>query len=168
MGGREEGEEAMNLNRLYEILGETTVQLRKGERVIDHETASGLQVREIYLMPHVSDATADDIEMVDCHFLVIGVDKRRIEQHRAELIEILATYPEPERLAEGPSFIEVGAVIGDQGAAFQLFALGEVLGLWKVVTPARLGITDKAKADHMAGGGLVLMTGYPPAKGATP
>ena len=148
----------MNLERLYEILNETTVQLRKGPVLTDRETFPGLPVREIYAMPHESEAKPE-IEKVDCHFLTIGVDKAKAEERRAEFIEILKTYPRPERLAAGPSYIEVGGEIGDQGSAFQLFALGKALGLWDVVTPARLGITGPT-ADQLAGGGMVMMTGF--------
>lgn len=111
----------MNLKRLYEILNETTVQLRKGEMV--HGEGGVLRIDA---MPHVSEAQPH-IEKVDLEFLVIGVDKAAAEKHRTELISILKTYPDPDRLAGGPSYIEVGAEIGDQGAAFQLFALGKMM-----------------------------------------
>lgn len=160
----------MNLDRLYKILGETTVQLRKGEMVhgdqhlvdavkegrdLDKEPGG---VVTIDAMPHVTEAPSG-IEKVDLEFLVIGVDKAAAEKNRAELVEILKTYPQPDRLAGGPSYIEVGAEIGDQGAAFQLFALGKVLGLWDVVTPATMGFTG-AEARQMAGSGFVMMTGF--------
>lgn len=155
----------MNLNRLHEILGKTTIQLRKGEAVEGSphlveqfnkgEELTGGGVLEINVSPPVS-AARPDLEMVDVEFIVIGVDKARAEQHREELIGILREYP---RLKEGPSCIEVGAVIGDQGAAFQLFALGQVLGFWKVITPAFFGF-EGAKARQMAGNGLVMITGF--------
>lgn len=160
----------MNLDRLYKILSETTVQLRKGEMVhgdkhlvdavkegrdLDKERGG---VVTIDAMPHVTEAPSG-IEKVDLEFLVIGVDKAAAEKNKAELVEILKTYPQPDRLAGGPSYIEVGAEIGDQGAAFQLFALGKVLGLWDVVTPATMGFTG-AEARQMAGSGFVMMTGF--------
>lgn len=160
----------MNLDRLYKILSETTVQLRKGEMVhgdrhlvdavkegrdLDKEPGG---VVTIDAMPHVTEAPSG-IEKVDLEFLVIGVDKAAAEKNRAELIEILKTYPQPDRLAGGPSYIEVGAEIGDQGAAFQLFALGKVLGLWDVITPATMGFAG-AEARQMAGSGFVMMSGF--------
>ncbi len=147
----------MNITRLHEILNDTTVQLRKGEEV-EKRSANGIEVTEVYAMPHVDDALPE-IEKVDLEFLVIGVNKAKAEAHKAELIEIMDTYPNPERLAGGPSYIEVGAEIGDQGAAFQLFALGKVLGLWGVITPASLGITGD-QAVQMAGSGYIMMSGY--------
>lgn len=147
----------MNLDRLYKILNGTTVQLRKGE-IVTEEEKLGLRVTTIDMMPRESEAH-DGIEKVDLEFLMIGVDKAKAEQNKAELISILKTYPQPDRLAGGPSYIEVGAEIGDQGAAFQLFALGKVLGLWDVITPARMGFTG-AEARQMAGSGFVMMTGF--------
>jgi hypothetical protein len=158
----------LNLNKLYEILHEATCQLRKGEEIegtpdLVSAIKSGEKdlpggVVEIYAMPHQSEARPD-LEKVDCEFVVIGVDKAKAEQRRMELIELLDSYPEPERLAGGPSYIEVGAEIGDQGATFQLFALGKVLGLWSVITPATIGITGP-EARQLAGSGFVMMSGY--------
>jgi hypothetical protein len=125
----------MNLNRLYEILNETTVQLRKGE------------------------IAAPDLEKVDFEFLWIGVNRAKVEAYRQELIQLLNTYPRPDRLAGGPSYIEVGAELGDQGAAFQLFALGKVLGLWSIITPTSLGMSG-LEAKEMAGQGFIMISGY--------
>ena len=159
----------MDLNRLYKILNKTTMQLRKGEvfegtpELVEQATRGGDEplkgggVLEIYAMPHKNEVSG--VEKVDMEFLVIGVDKAKAESHKAELIAILNTYPDPERLAGGPSYIEVGAEIGDQGMAFQLFAIGKVLGLWDVMTPASLGFKGE-EAREMAGRGFVMMTGY--------
>jgi hypothetical protein len=160
----------MNLRRLYEILSDTTVQLRKGDVVHGDKhlveainTGRDLSkepggVVTIDAMPHVAEAP-DALERVDLEFLVIGVDKAKAERYRDDLVQILKTYPRPDRLASGPSYIEVGAEIGDQGAAFQLFALGKVLKLWDVITPTTLGF-EGAEAREMAGRGLVMMSGF--------
>jgi hypothetical protein len=153
----------MNLDRLYEILSETTIQLRKGE-VVTEEDKPGVHVMTIDMMPHQNEAKPE-IEKVDMEFLVIGVDKAKAESHKSELIELLNTYPNPEQLAGGPSYITVGAEIGDQGAAFQLFALGKVLKLWDVITPALLGVTGN-KARDMAGSGFIMISGYRPQQAA--
>jgi hypothetical protein len=147
----------MDLNRLYHILGDCTVQLRKGPEV-ERERVGPVDVTHVYAMPHESEAKPE-VEKVDVTFMVIGVDKAVAEAHRAELVTILNAYPEPDRLAGGPSYIEVGGVIGDQGAAFQLFAVGQVLGLWQVITPRTLGFTGDTERE-MAGRGLVMITGY--------
>lgn len=144
----------MDTTKLYEILSETAVQLRKGD-IVETEEKGGLEVKHVYAMPHEDEA--DRLEKVDMHFIV--VDKEKAEARRAELLDILRDYPEPDRLAAGPSYLEIGGVIGDQGAAFMLFALGKVLGLWDVISPASLGI-DGALAQQMAGTGYIMITGY--------
>jgi len=147
----------MNIKRLHEILGETTCQLRKGAEV-EHRQVGSVAVTEVWAMPHESEASAQ-LEKVDMCLLTIGVDKAQAEKHKEELISLLRDYPQPTDLASGPSYITVGAVIGDQGAAFQLFALGKVLGLWDVITPATVGLTG-VKAREIAGNGFIMMSGY--------
>ena len=169
----------MNLDRLRQILRETTVQLRKGAEIEgDPELVDAVRnFREgddigkipggsvhIYAMPHESEAK-NGIEKVDCHFITVGVDKAKAEAHKEELVGILKDWPSEAwgnhipKLEEGPSYIHVGGAIGDQGAAFQLFALGMVLGFWDIITPAKLGITGD-RADQIAGRGLVMISGF--------
>lgn len=149
----------MNTARLHKILGETTIQLRKGTSV-EKRSEGALDVTEIYMMPAVDEARPD-LEKIDLEFLVIGVDKVGAEKHRDELVGILNEWPNPERLRNGPSYIEVGGVIGDQGAAFQLFAVGKVLGFWDVITPAKMGF-EGAEARNLAGSGFIMINGYHP------
>lgn len=144
----------MNTNRLYEILSKCTCQLRKGEEVVEHTEPSGLRVKEIFAMPHESEARPE-IEKIDMVFLTVGVGKAEAEKHRAELLTILKDYP---RLKDGPSYIEVGAEIGDQGAAFQLFALGKVLGFWDIITPKTFGM-EGPEAMEAAGRGYIMVSG---------
>ncbi len=153
----------MNLKRLHRIISETTLQLRKGD-VVRKEDRGPIRKVICDMMPHQDGAPAD-LEKIDCHFLVVGVDRVKAEQRRAELVSILHTYPDIDRLKAGPSYIEVGAAIGDQGAAFQLFALGQVLGLWKVIVPKDMGF-DGPLADEMAGRGFVLISGFHPEQAA--
>ena len=148
----------MNLDHLYTILRDATFQLRKGP-VLQTEKRPGLNIHTIENMPHEEALEYEGMAKVDCELLTIAVDKAKAEERKAELIEILKTYPQPARLAGGPSYIEIGAEIGDQGAAFQLFALGEVLGLWRVVTPTRMGMVG-AEAREMAARGFVMISGW--------
>ena len=148
----------VNLERLHEIIRKTTVQLRKGEAVEEHQTGN-IHTTEVFAMPHEDQVVNDGIKKVDCHFIVVGVDKIKAEHYRDELFEILKTYPEPDRLAGGPSYIEMGRMIGDQGAAFQLFAIGQVLGFWEVITPKTMGFTGPF-ANQMAGSGMVMISGF--------
>lgn len=155
----------MDLDRLYAILDDATVQLRKGEIVTIKAATEERPLNEITIdaMPHVE--AGKGLEIIDLELLSVGVNKAKAEQHQAELLDILSDYPEPERLAGGPSYIEVGAELGDQGKAFQLFALGKVLGLWNVITPAGMGFSGDM-ARTAAGQGFVMITGWRPGQEA--
>lgn len=170
----------MNTARLREILRETTIQLRKGE-VIEGTPAiaaalkSGVAIEDlpggsahIYDMPHTGQVAHEDIEKVDCHFIVVGVNKTKALERKDELLQLLADWPaeswgQPTRpLTEELNYLEVGGVLGDQGAAFCLFALGQALGLWKVLTPeVVLGVTGPT-ADILAGQGFITISGLKP------
>lgn len=161
-----------NLSRLYEILAETTGQYRSGpvyrgaphlveqmqRGIPEGEMLKGGGVLEVYAMPP-ADEIPPTSEAVDVHFIKIAVDKTKAEARRAEVVGLLDAYPDPATLASGPSYIAVGAELGDQGAAFQLFALGKVLGLWEIISPEALGFSGDM-ADQMAGAGMVMITGF--------
>jgi hypothetical protein len=149
----------MDLQRLYEILRETTVQLRKGE-IVETERVGPIEVTTVNTMMHV-DHARQDLQVIDLELLAVGVDREAGEKYRSEFVQILESYPDLNELASGPSYITVGARIGDQGAAFQLFALGQVLGLWKVITPATIGASG-GMARELAGVGFVMITGWRP------
>lgn len=146
-----------NLDKLYEILRETTSQYRKGPEM-EESNVGNVGVVEIYMMPHESEIPQGS-EIVDMHFVSVAIDKEAAEKRRDDLVEILDAYPDPDRIAGGPSYIEVGGMIGDQGAAFQLFALGKALKLWDVITPERVGMEGQ-NAREMAGMGFIMITGY--------
>jgi hypothetical protein len=160
----------MDLNRLTAILMDATIELRKGEvfegtpELVEQakrgEKPTGGGVLEIYAMPHVDEA-APDLIKVDVEFEIIGVHKATAEHHRDELVKLLQDYPEPDRLAAGPSYIEVGATIGSQSNAFRLFAVGKVLGFWDVITPALFGMSGD-QARQMAGNGFIMISGFNP------
>ena len=147
----------MDTKRLFEILNETTAEFRHGPEKTTEEK-DGYEVINVYAMPHVSQAN-EELEKVDCHFIVVGVDKEKAKQYREELIDILKTYPQLDRLMGGPSYIEVGGEIGSQDGALRLFALGKVLKFWDVIIPASLGFTG-AEADSLAGRGYVMISGF--------
>jgi len=76
-------------------------------------------------------------------------------QCRAELRALLAF---EELFARGGAdYITVGALLGSQGTAFCLFALGAALDLWDVITPALLGLAGET-ADQLAGQGFILVS----------
>lgn len=146
-----------DVEKLCQILEETTQVFRKGEMVTKTKLEN-INKTDIYMMPHQSEAPAT-FQKVDCHFIVVGVDVEKAQNRREELIHILDNYPNPNRLAGGPSYIEVGGELGDQELTFMLFALGEVLNLWSVITPEKLHITGE-DADELAGSGMIMISGY--------
>jgi hypothetical protein len=150
----------LNTARLHEIINETTSEFRKG-RVVERERVGDVDVVQVYGMPHVEEAGAE-VERVDVHFIVVGVDVEAARARESDLKQILSEYPNPGRLAGGPSYIELGAEIGSQGAALRLFALGKVLGLWSVITPESFGMLGE-EAARAAGAGYVMCTGWKPA-----
>lgn len=149
----------MDVERLWEVIRETTREFRKGEEVTEQKKGR-LRVVEIFAMPHESEIP-EGLEQVDCHFITVGIDKAKAEEYRQELMGLLLDYPIPGHLEQGPSYIEVGGVVGDQGMALRLFALGKVLGFWDVIIPEKLGITG-SEADQMAGMGFVMISGFKP------
>jgi hypothetical protein len=118
----------IDLNRLYAIINECTTQVRIGD-VVNEKNVGPLHVTTIDAMPSEADLV-DGLVIIDLVLLKVAVHPAKAEAHKAELISLI----EPLRagLEPGPSYIAIGASIGDQGTAFQLMALGEVLGLWKV------------------------------------
>lgn len=167
----------MDIERLRQILAFTTAQFRKGEAIegtptlVDALKTADNDTKfeslpgggaEIFMMPHVSEADPA-LKMIDVHFMAIGVDEIRAATIKGELINLLNAYPDAYRMSQGISYIEVGAELGDQADALRLFALGEALELWKVITPAFMKITGPA-AEDMARNGFVMFSGFRGAK----
>lgn len=158
-------------NELYRILKRCCGQLRKGEVLQgdaamvdwasngDADKSAPGGVLEVFMMPKNDDPAFAELEKVDVHFVTVAVDKGAAEIEKENFISVLNAYPYPDRLAAGPSYIEVGGVIGDQGAAFEMFALGKVLGLWSIITPETMGLYGEA-ANQLAGSGFIMMSGY--------
>lgn len=141
------------MNRLIEIINETTESLRKGDVVTGEPLESHKGVTHIYLMRHVDEFAG---EKVDLHFIVVGVDLAKAQDRKEELRELLREYAaQHPRFLEGTSYLEVGAEIGSQELAFRLFALGKVLGFWDIITPERLGVTGDL-VDELAGRGFIM------------
>lgn len=166
----------MNIDRLYEIIRDCAVQCRTGPAVtVDGEEATEAQkqqinegtmesgVIEFFSMPHISEVQKQrpDMKLVDMVFLDIAVDPAKAEKHRAELVSILNQYPEMDRLKSGPSYMELGAVFGDQGFAMMVMAVGSVLGLWGIISGKLTGMSDEDARDA-AGIGFLLVSGYDP------
>lgn len=146
----------MDWDALFGILFTTTVSFRKNDAEIHR---NGIRVAETDMLLHLDEASPD-LELVDVVLFIVGVDRAKAVSRRDELIEVLWQYPQPETL-DGISYIAVGKEIGSDAAALQLFALGSVLGLWQLVTPAGQGVSE-AEALQMASNGMVKIVGYTP------
>ena len=108
----------------------------------------------------------EGIQVVDC-VVKVAVVVAKAREHGEEIVQLLDQWPTEAwdspvtPLSEGPSYIHVGAVMSSQQMACALFGVGEVLGLWKVVTPQTLGFSDP-EVTEMAGRGFVMIDGYRP------
>lgn len=131
--------------------------LRKGA-VVTTENVGPVEVVTIDAMPPADAEVRDGVVKIDVHFAMVAVDKAALEPRKPELLTLLHALPADAALPSGPSYITLGAALGDQGLALMLFAMGEALGLWRVVRPDMLGYTG-ADADRMAGAGYVMCTG---------
>ena len=110
----------------------------------------------------------DAPSVVDCHFFRTLVDESFDRERFKRLVaDFLATGEgefgpiDHQRVAGGPSYIEWGALIGDQGLAMRMMAAGQIAGLWQVITPRMFGV-DGPEADSLAGQGMVMTSGYTP------
>jgi hypothetical protein len=144
------------MERLADLILKNTVPFRKGEPVVERDHGN-VHVTEVFGYPHQDEAP--EMQKVDVHFITVGVPKSTPELKDALVEAIEKEYPSIDRLKCGPSFIEVGGELGDQELALRLFGLGEVLGLWKVITPKLLQM-EGPEADMMAGQGFVMISGY--------
>lgn len=145
------------MEKLTRLIAETTSIYRHGGTVTEERGAT-----HVYMMPH-KDAAPPEEELRDMVFITVGVKQELADEKREELVEALKEYPEPERLAGGPSYIESGAHLGSQEMALRLYALGDVLGLWNLILPRTLHVTGDQERE-LAGRGMILIDGYP--KGA--
>ena len=148
------------MQELLNAVAICTALWRKGPVFREDTSAGGLQVTTIDAMPKAPPA-APGIALVDVHFATVSVEIAKAMQWRTRIIDHLKAWPSPGRLEQGPSYIEIGGVLGDQGQALRLMGLGEVLGFLKVMTPAHLGV-EGPHADSMAGAGFVMISGFRP------
>ena len=154
--------DAMRNERLRTLLAACCTPVRKGE-VVSEKDMGNVRVIAIHAFPSADEAATSATEpfvTVDLHFMQVNVDTKLAASVKDELRDLLKDgYSSLDRLKQGPSYIEVGGELGDQGVALMLFALGQVCGLWTVITPKLLGITGDA-ADQMAGLGMIMISGF--------
>jgi hypothetical protein len=147
---------------LVDYVEAATTVYRKGE-VIKTSSIGEVHVLSIDLFPALPQ---DVTTTVDCHFVTIGFTEALATLSHAEFYELVLScahghYQNMEQVdwSNGPSYIAIGAWIGDQTLAFRFMACVQAHGLGEVITPKRLHITDEAMADQMAGLGYIMLSG---------
>jgi hypothetical protein len=96
----------------------------------------------------------DKFDVVDMVFFYAAVHVPSILDRADELRRWLMGDPARAKLMEqGPSYIHMGEWM-EQDTALRLFALGQVLGWWQVVTAKTLGATDE-ETRSLAGSGFL-------------
>lgn len=96
--------------------------------------------------------------LVDVYFAVVVVDMNKADSRLAEFEDewgaVLANVT-----FVGPTFIEVGVVLGSHELGLRLIALGHALGFWKIMTPVTIGFPDGSRvADELAYDGMVMIS----------
>jgi len=145
---------------ISEIINATTQVYRKGA-VVNKRRTAGVSVTEIFDYPATQDAPqGPQYEMVDMVFIDVLVDLEKASKLRGQLEATLAKYPEPDRLAGGPSYIELAPNLGvEQEGALRLMALGSALKMWDIISGKTLGMND-AETRELAGQGMLMISGY--------
>lgn len=122
----------MDLKRLFEILEQTTTPLRDGVSI-------------------PGEWFGDDLEIVDCHYLRIAVNKSRAELHRGEFLSLLKEWPSEARgfpvavpVPFTPDYLYMMKTAKDHDAVLLIMALGKGLDLWEVRIPKNYGYEGPA------------------------
>ena len=117
-----------------------------------------------------SQQTGAGSEIFNFFVVTLAMKTDKVHEHAAEMIELLKDWPSESwgqpvpPLGKEISYLTAGAVLGDQGRAFILFAFGKILGWWEIMDPhTMLGMEyNDPLAHQLAGVGLVSITGYHP------
>ena len=153
--GMETIERTRKLLRLNSLIKENTFVFRKDDTDEDH--AENIKFNGDHRgAPHVSLAD-EDLELVDCYFIVIGMYEKKVEQCQKELLELVKLLLKNHRINGSISFLEIGEALESQELALRLLAIGKVLGWWELHTPTTNNLSAES-ADRAAGMGLIMAT----------
>lgn len=145
-----------DINEWMRALTTCSLLLRKGT-VTTQTKEGGIEVITIDVMPHKDQLPHDpDRHIIDMVLCDVAVLKSRAEAARPEIIRLLESQ-DAALWAGGPSYITIGAALGDQGLAFKLMAVLKVLGMAEVITPMTFGVKGEL-ATKAAGQGYVMLT----------
>jgi len=143
----------MNVERMREILDEVA----GGESLLP--VGRDLNVKQLLDDGVGLSGNPKGVQTIYVCLRWVVVNTDLAEKHRAELVSLLYQYPDLENLAKGPNYLGVGKILGSTDSALQLFAVGQVLGLWRVVVPEVFGFKG-TEALQMGQGGLVMISGF--------
>ncbi len=154
--------EPRSLARLVEVVLMATVPLRTGpSKEVRQE--GDVRVEEVMDFPTVAQGIEHGItKTYDMLIFQVGI-MPIADEVKADFIEALRAYPDMGRLAGGPSYIELGAVLSEyddqaQQVAIQMIALGDYYDVWKAVTPVTLGMAREGAAK-MVRSGFIMPVG---------
>lgn len=147
----------MDMKRLMEALKDSTCLISKGEST--RKRLSKIPSLLWGLITDQSDPDVEKLECIDCQFITVGVNRTQAEKHRNDFLKFLEEYPDPVRLADGPTYKHMASVVGDEMLALRVFGLGQTLGIWDVILPSQLGV-DPVLVEEAADLGLIVTTGY--------
>ena len=120
---------------------------------IDANTVKEGKSAVVYTLDSVTTEKITNKPVSDVHFFKVATINSPSKNEFTDLI--IKHYPNLKRLESGPSYIEIGAELGSQEIALLFLALGELLGIWSVIIPAKLGLPPE-----MAGQGFIMCSGY--------
>ncbi|MDE1761907.1 MAG: hypothetical protein KGH78_01795 [Candidatus Micrarchaeota archaeon] len=152
----------MDYEKLRKILDETTRSYRKGPLVQTRRDAD-IEVTEVDNFPSTREApSGPNFDKVDMVFFDVSVNRGEAERYRREFIGILNGFSDQEKamMKDGPSYLYLGGVLGDQGIALRFMALGSTLGLWQVLNPAKMMGGNDDQIAQAVGRGYLLISGY--------
>jgi hypothetical protein len=147
--------------KVFSLVNETTTILRKDSDPITSERKEGnLVIHEVLGFPTASETeTAENTKTIDLVFFDVAVNLDKAENNRTRFKEIIDSYPEPDRLEGGISYIQIAGTIGvEQQTALSFMALGEVLGFWKIITGKTLELNEE-ESRELAGNGFIMTNG---------
>lgn len=121
--------------------------------VIKHSTRGACMCGKCVDGPPTPDLDQPAGHTVDVHFFKVALaNKPDSDTFRTLVKEYI-----PEGASE-LSYITLGGQVGDQGFALQIMGMGDLLGVWDLLTPKKMipGLDDET-AGMMAGAGMVAI-----------
>ncbi len=116
-----------------------------GEEFLAENVRASLEKVRPFLVNNPDASSSVDM-ILSADLRAISLSKPLPDAIREEFITATAPYaPQGEQL---PSYIELGARLGDQGDAIVMMAIGKLLGIWEILSLKEIGkVTLSAPSD---------------------